>query len=191
MTVNLAKGQKVSLTKDSPEIKRLVVCMGWDVNAYDTREIFDLDASAFMLGANGKVADSRDFVFYGNLAHSSGAVVHRSDIPTNSGDDAQIIVDLQLMPEYVLRIAFSATIYDAEERRQGFGQVSNAYIRIIDEQTGTELMRYDVAERFSHETAVVFGEIYKNNNEWKFNAIGNGYLGNLAALCDRYGVEVG
>ena len=191
MSVGLAKGQKLSLTKGDPGRKEIVIALGWDVNAYDTGAAFDLDASAFLLGTDGKVSDSRDFVFYGNLAHSSGAVVHRSDIPTNSGDDAQIIVDLQLMPEYVLRIAFTATIYDAEDRGQGFGQVSNAYIRIIDEQTGAELMRYDVAERFSNETALVFGELYRNNNEWKFNTIGNGYQGNLAALCDRYGVEVG
>lgn len=191
MTVNLTKGQKLCLTKDSPSLKRIVVGLGWDVNAYDTGEVFDLDASAFMLGANGKVADSRDFVFYGNLRHSSGAVVHSSDSPTGQGDDAQIIIDLSLMPENILRVAFSTTIYDAEDRGQTFGQVSNAYIRIYDGKTDEELLRYDLAETFSNETAVVFGELYKNNGEWKFNAMGNGYQGGLAALCDRYGVEVG
>ena len=192
MTVNLAKGQKVSLTKDSPEIKRLVVCMGWDVNAYDTREVFDIDASAFMLGANGKVADSRDFVFYGNLVHPSGSVQHLGDNLTGEGDgdDEQIKVNLSTVPPEVSKIAFTVTIYDAENRRQNFGQVNNAFIRIYNEANGEELLRYDLGEDFSIETAVVFAELYKNGSEWKFNAIGSGYGGGLAALCGGYGVDV-
>lgn len=193
MSVNLTKGQKVSLTKGNPGLKKIFVGLGWDVNAFDTGAAFDLDASAFLLAANGKVADSKDFVFYGNLKHPSGAVVHTGDNLTGEGegDDEAIMVDLTMIPQNVMKIAFTATIYDAESRRQTFGQVNNAYIRIYDEVTGQELLRYDLGEDFSVETAVVFGELYRNNGEWKFNAIGSGYQGGLAALCGSYGIEVG
>ena len=193
MSVNLMKGQKVSLTKGDPSLQKIVVGLGWDVNAYNTGADFDLDASAFLLGANGKTADSKDFVFYGNLSHPSGAVVHTGDNTTGAGegDDEQIKVDLSKVPQSIMRIAFTATIYDAESRRQTFGQVNNAYIRIYDELSGRELVRYDLGEDFSVETAVVFGELYRNNGEWKFNAIGSGYQGGLAALCGSYGIEVG
>lgn len=193
MPVSLTKGQKVSLTKGNPGLKNVVVGLGWDTNAYDSGADFDLDASAFLLGATGKVADSADFVFYGNLKHASGSVQHMGDNLTGEGegDDEQIKVDLSLVPTSISKIAFTATIYDAEARRQNFGQVSNAYIRIYNEQTNEELLRYDLGEDFSIETAIVFGELYKNNGEWKFNAIGSGYQGGLAALCNSFGVEVG
>ncbi len=192
MSVNLSKGQKVSLTKGNPGLKNVVVGLGWDVNAYDSGADFDLDASAFLLGANGKCAVSTDFVFYGNLQHPSGAVVHTGDNLTGEGegDDESIKVDLSKIPAGIEKIAFTATIYDAEARRQTFGQVNNAYIRIYDELTGRELLRYDLGEDFSIETAVVFGEVYKHNGEWKFNAIGSGYQGGLAALCGSYGIDV-
>lgn len=192
MPVNLKKGQKVSLTKENPGLKKVVVGLGWDVNAFDTGGDFDLDAAAFLLTDSGKVKDSGDFVFYGNLKHTSGSVQHMGDNLTGAGDgdDEQIKVDLSMVPGDVMKIAFTATIYEAEARRQNFGQVNNAFIRIYNEETGEEMLRYDLGEDFSIETAVVFGELYKNGNEWKFNAIGSGYQGGLAALCANYGVDV-
>lgn len=192
MPVSLKKGQKVSLTKDNPGLSKVVVGLGWDINNFDTGGSFDLDTAAFLLGDNGKVASSGDFVFYGNLEHSSGSVKHMGDNLTGEGDgdDEQIKIDLTRVPESVSRIAFTVTIYEAEERRQNFGQVNNAFIRIVDESNGQELLRYDLGEDFSIETAAVFGEVYKNNGEWKFNAIGSGYQGGLAALCANYGVDV-
>ena len=192
MPVSLKKGQKVSLTKDNPGLSKVVVGLGWDINNFDTGGSFDLDTAAFLLGDNGKVASSGDFVFYGNLEHSSGSVKHMGDNLTGEGDgdDEQIKIDLTRVPESVSRIAFTVTIYEAEERRQNFGQVNKAFIRIVDESNGQELLRYDLGEDFSIETAAVFGEVYKNNGEWKFNAIGSGYQGGLAALCANYGVDV-
>ncbi|MCR5718858.1 MAG: TerD family protein [Oscillospiraceae bacterium] len=193
MPVNLTKGQKVSLTKDNPGLKNVVVGIGWDVNAFDTGGDFDLDASAFLLGDSGKVTCQEDFIFYGNQKHPSGAVMHQGDNLTGAGDgdDEQIKIDLSLVPENITRIAFAVTIYDAENRHQNFGQVSNSFIRIFNEANGEELLRYDLGEDFSIETASIFGELYKNNGEWKFNAIGSGYQGGLAAICGSYGVEVG
>ncbi len=192
MPVNLQKGQKVSLTKGNPGLKKVVVGLGWDVNAFDTGGDFDLDAAAFLLTDSGRVKGSEDFVFYGNLKHASGSVQHMGDNLTGAGDgdDEQIKVDLSMVPGDISKIAFTATIYEAESRRQNFGQVNNAFIRIYNEETGEEMLRYDLGEDFSIETAVVFGELYKNGNEWKFNAIGSGYQGGLAALCANYGVEV-
>ena len=192
MAINLTKGQKVDLTKGNPGLKKLMVGLGWDVNAYDSGADFDLDAAAFLLTDSGRVKDSGDFVFYGNLKHTSGSVQHMGDNLTGAGDgdDEQIKVDLSMVPGEVMKIAFTATIYEAEARRQNFGQVNNAFIRIYNEETGEEMLRYDLGEDFSIETAVVFGELYKNGNEWKFNAIGSGYQGGLAALCANYGVDV-
>ena len=192
MPVNLKKGQKVSLTKDNPGLTKVVVGLGWDVNAFDTGGDFDLDAAAFLVTNTGKTSCSEDFVYYGNLSHPSGAVVHQGDNRTGvgEGDDEQIKVDLSKVPANIEKIVFTATIYEAEERRQNFGQVSNAFIRIYNEVTGEELLRYDLGEDFSIETAAVFGELYKNGAEWKFNAIGSGYQGGLAALCESYGIDV-
>ena len=192
MPISLQKGQKVSLTKDNPGLTKVLVGLGWDVNQYDTGGAFDLDTAAFLLGDNGKTASSNDFVFYGNLQHTSGSVQHLGDNLTGAGDgdDEQIIIDLSKLPVNISRIAFTVTIYEAEERRQNFGQMNNAFIRIVDESTGEEMLRYDLGEDFSIETAIVFGELYKNNNEWKFNAIGSGYQGGLAALCSNYGVDI-
>ena len=192
MPVNLQKGQKVSLTKGNPGLSKVVVGLGWDVNAFDTGGDFDLDAAAFLLTDSGKVCDSKDFVFYGNLTHPSGSVQHQGDNLTGvgDGDDEQIKVDLSAVPANITKIAFTVTIYEAEARRQNFGQVNNAFVRIYNEATGEELLRYDLGEDFSIETAAVFGELYKNGGEWKFNAIGSGYHGGLAALCAYYGVEV-
>lgn len=191
MTINLTKGQKVDLTKGKPSLKKIMVGLGWDVNDFDSGADFDLDASAFILGANGKCRTERDFVFYGNLEHPSGAVKHMGDNLTGEGegDDEQILVDLNKVSADTEKIAFTVTIYDADKRRQNFGQVSNAFIRIVDESNDEELIRYDLGEDFSIETAVVVGELYKHNGEWKFNAIGSGFQGGLAALCGHYGID--
>ena len=192
MPINLSKGQKVDLTKGNASLKHIMVGLGWDVNTFDSGSDFDLDASAFMCGANGKCPTEKEFVFYGNLEHPSGAVKHQGDNLTGEGDgdDEQIFVDLKAIPESVDKIAFTVTIYEAQERRQNFGQVSNAYIRIVDEDTNQELIRYDLGEDFSIETAIVVGELYRHNGEWKFNAIGSGFQGGLAALCGHYGIQV-
>lgn len=192
MPINLSKGQKVDLTKGNPGLKNIMVGLGWDVNAFDSGSDFDLDAAAFMVGENGKCPTEKEFVFYGNLEHASGAVKHMGDNLTGEGegDDEQIQIDLTKIPANIQRIAFTVTIYEAETRRQNFGQVQNAFIRIVDEATNTELIRYDLGEDFSIETAVVVGELYRNNGEWKFNAIGSGFQGGLAALCGHYGIEV-
>lgn len=192
MPINLTKGQKVDLTKGNPNLKNLMVGLGWDVNTFDSGADFDLDAAAFMVGADGKCPTEKEFIFYGNLEHASGAVLHMGDNLTGAGDgdDEQIKIDLTKIPANVERVVFTVTIYEAEERRQNFGQVSNSFIHIVDEDTGTDLIQYDLGEDFSIETAVVVGEIYKRNGEWKFNAIGSGFQGGLAALCGHYGIEV-
>lgn len=192
MPINLSKGQKVDLTKGNAGLKSIMVGLGWDVNAFDSGSDFDLDAAAFMCGSNGKCPTEKEFVFYGNLEHGSGSVKHMGDNLTGEGDgdDEQILIDLSKVPSNVEKIAFTVTIYDADQRRQNFGQVSNAYIRIVDDVTNTELIRYDLGEDFSIETAVVVGELYRHNGEWKFNAIGSGFQGGLAALCGHYGIEV-
>ncbi|MBO5287492.1 MAG: TerD family protein [Clostridia bacterium] len=191
MAVNLTKGQRVDLTRGTG-LQKIVVGLGWDTNDYDGGADFDLDACAFLLGAQSRVLRDEDFVFYGNLRHDSGAVVHTGDNLTGEGDgdDEQILVDLSLVPAYVQKIDFTVTIYDAEYRRQNFGQVSNAYIRIVDAITNREIVRYDLGEDFSIETAVVAGEIYRHNGEWKFNAIGSGFSNGLEALCRYFGVNV-
>lgn len=192
MAVNLKKGQKADLTKGNPGLSRIVAGLGWDVNKYDGGADFDLDAAAFLLGADGKVASDADFIYYGNLKHSSGAVEHLGDNLTGAGDgdDEQIKVDLGAVPASIEKIDFTVTIYEADERGQNFGQVSNAFIRIVDESTNTELMRFDLGEDFSIETSIVVGELYRHNGEWKFNAIGSGFGGGLEALCRNYGVNV-
>ncbi|MCI8586099.1 MAG: TerD family protein [Lachnospiraceae bacterium] len=192
MAINLTKGQKVDLTKGNPGLKKLMVGLGWDVNAFDSGADFDLDAAAFMLGDNGKCPTEKEFIFYGNLTHPSEALKHMGDNLTGEGegDDEQIFVDLSKLPSNVSKVAFTVTIYEAEARGQNFGQVSNSFIRIVDESTGQELIHYDLGEDFSIETAVVVGELYKHNGEWKFNAIGSGFQGGLAALCGHYGIEV-
>lgn len=192
MAVSLTKGQKVDLTKGNPGLNNLLVGLGWDINKFDGGSDFDLDTAAFMLGADGKTASDADFVFYGNLKHASGGVEHLGDNLTGEGDgdDEQIKVDLSKVPESVEKIDFTVTIYEAEERRQNFGQVSNAFIRIVDESSNTELIRYDLGEDFSIETAVVVGELYRHSGEWKFNAVGSGFQGGLQALCQNFGVNV-
>ena len=192
MAINLMKGQKVDLTKGNASLKTIVAGLGWDTNKYDGGFDFDLDTSAFLIGENGKVITQEDFIFYGNLIHKSGAVEHMGDNRTGEGegDDEQIKVNLQQIPSNIQKVVFTVTIYEAEKRKQNFGQISNAYIRIINDDDNKELIRYDLGEDFSIETAIVVGEIYRHNGEWKFNAVGSGFQGGLAALCANYGIEV-
>ena len=192
MAITLSKGQKVSLTKGNPGLKHLVVGLGWDTNKYDGGFDFDLDSAAFLLGEGGKVNNDADFIFYNNLKHSSGAVEHLGDNLTGAGDgdDEQIKIDLSLVPANVSKIAFTVTIHEALERRQNFGQVSNSFVRVVNEDTKEELLNYELGEDFSIETAVVVCEIYRHNGEWKFNALGSGFEGGLEALCKNFGINI-
>lgn len=194
MAVSLSKGGKVSLAKVAADagiqsLTKIFVGLGWDVNRYDGGQDFDLDASAFMVGANGKVRTEKDFIFYGNLI--GPGIQHMGDERTGGaeGDDEQIKIDLTQIPADIERIAFAVTIYDAETRNQSFGQVENSYIHIMDESSGTELIRYDLGEDFSVENTLVVAEMYRHNGEWKFNAVGSGFGGGLKALCANYGVD--
>ena len=192
MAITLSKGQKVSLTKENPGLKNIVVGLGWDTNKYDGGFDFDLDSAAFLLGENDKVNSDSDFIFYNNLKHSSGAVQHLGDNLTGEGDgdDEQVKLDLSLVPQNVNKIAFTVTIHEAQERRQNFGQVNNSYVRVVNADTNQELLKYELGEDFSIETAVVVCEIYRHNGEWKFNALGSGFEGGLEALCKNFGVNV-
>ena len=193
MAVSLSKGQKVDLTKTNPGLTNVVVGLGWDTNKYDGGNDFDLDSSIFLLGENGKVTNESDFIFYNNREGAGGAVVHTGDNRTGAGDgdDEQVKINLTTVPANIQRIAFTITIHDADSRNQNFGQVSNSYARIFNEATGEELIRYDLGEDFSIETAVVVGELYRHNGEWKFSAIGSGYQGGLAALATDFGLSIG
>lgn len=194
MAINLSKGQRVSLDKG---VRLALVGLGWDTNRYDGSADFDLDASAFLLGANGKVRSDDDFIFYGNLQSKDGSVTHTGDNLTGEGDgdDETLFIDFSKVPADVQKIAITVTIYEAQERGQNFGQVSNAYVRVArrsneNDTVGTEELRYDLGEEFSIETALVVCEIYRQGADWKFNAVGAGYQGGLYALCKNYGVNV-
>ena len=193
MAISLAKGQKVDLTKTNPGLSKVVVGLGWDVNKYDGGQDFDLDASVFLLNENGKVSNGEDFVFYNNTTGGNGSVTHSGDNLTGEGDgdDEQVKISIQKVPDSIKKIAFTVTIHDAESRNQNFGMVSNSFIRIVNEETNEELIRYDLGEDFSIETAIVVGELYRHQGEWKFNAIGSGYQGGLAALCTDFGLQIG
>lgn len=193
MAISLKKGEKVDLTKGNAGLSKIVAGLGWDTNKYDGGFDFDLDAAAFLLGNSGKVSSDQDFIFYNNLTDKSGAIVHQGDNLTGEGegDDEQIKIELSKVPESIERIAFTVTIHEAEKRAQNFGQVSNAFIRVFNEENKEELIRYDLGEDFSIETALVVGELYRHQGEWKFNAIGSGFQGGLAALCSNFGVNVG
>lgn len=192
MGITLAKGQKVDLTKGNPGLKHVLIGLGWDTNKYDGGFDFDLDTAAFLVGENGKVTNDLDFVFYNNTNHTSGAVKHLGDNRTGAGDgdDEQIQVDLSLIPSNINKVAFTVTIHEAQERRQNFGQVINSYIRVVDVDKNEELINFELGEDFSIETAVVVAEIYRHNGEWKFNALGSGFEGGLASLCNNFGINV-
>ncbi|MBK7984369.1 MAG: TerD family protein [Candidatus Competibacteraceae bacterium] len=191
MAISLNKGGKLSLSKEAPDLKKVLVGLGWDARATDGAD-FDLDASAFLLDANGKVRSDADFIFYNQLKSTCGSVQHTGDNRTGAGegDDEALMVDLSRVPAEVHKITFTVTIHDADQRKQNFGQVQNAFIRLVNAETNAEVARYDLGEDASTETAMIFGEIYRHGSEWKFGAVGQGYAGGLAAMCRQYGVNI-
>ena len=191
MAVSLSKGGNVSLSKEAPGLTTVKVGLGWDTRVTDG-SAFDLDASVFILNAEGKVRSDADFIFYNNKTGAGGAVEHQGDNTTGegAGDDEVVIVGLSKLPADVVKLAFSVTIHDAEARKQNFGMVSNAYIRVLNNDGGTEIARYDLSEDASTETAMIFGELYRNGDEWKFKAIGQGFAGGLGPLAKSFGVNI-
>ncbi|WP_288843115.1 TerD family protein [uncultured Deefgea sp.] len=191
MAVSLSKGSNVSLSKSAPSLKRILVGLGWESRA-TTGADYDLDASAFLVGENGKVRSDDDFIFYNQLISTCGSVEHTGDNRTGAGegDDEALKIDLDNVPNAIKRIVVSVTIDSAEARKQSFGQVSDAFMRIVNLDNDVEIARFDLSEDYSTETAMIFGEIYRHNNEWKFKAVGQGFSGGLEAMCNQFGVNV-
>lgn len=191
MAISLSKGGNVSLSKSEPGLKKILIGLGWDARSTNGMD-FDLDASAFMLDPGHKVRRDEDFIFYGNLRSPCGSVEHTGDDKTGGGggDDEVIRVELDAIPAEIQVVVITVTIHEADIRKQNFGQVKNAFIRIVNEDTGKEIARYDLSEDYSTETAMIFGEIYRHNGEWKFRAVGQGYSGGLAAMCAQYGIVI-
>jgi len=191
MPVSLSKGGNVSLSKEAPGLKDIVIGLGWDTRSTDG-SAFDLDASMFMVKADEKVRNDGDFIFYNNKKSADGSVEHQGDNLTGEGegDDEQIKVNLDGVPQDVAKLSVGVTIHDAETRSQNFGMVSNAFIRVVNGSDNSEIARYDLSEDASTETAMLFGEVYRNNNEWKFKAIGQGFTGGLGPMARNYGVSV-
>jgi tellurium resistance protein TerD len=190
MAISLQKGGNVNLSKEAPGLKKVIIGLGWDPRATDGAE-FDLDGSAFLLRADGKVRGDSDFIFYNNLKSTDGSVTHTGDNRSGQGegDDERLVVDLSLVPAEIDRLAVSVTIHEAEQRRQNFGMVSRAYIRCLNADGEREIARYDLSEDGSVETAMIFGELYRAGSEWKFRAVGQGYKGGLGPLARSYGVN--
>ena len=191
MAISLTKGGNVNLSKEAPNLTNMAVGLGWNPRATDG-QAFDLDAVAFLVNESGKVRADADFIFFNNLKSSDGSVEHTGDNRTGEGDgdDEVIKVDLSKVPADVSKVVFCAVIYEGQARNQNFGQVANAYIRIVNTQGGAEVARYDLSEDSSTETAMIFGELYKNNGEWKFRAVGQGFAGGLGPLAQSHGVAV-
>jgi tellurium resistance protein TerD len=191
MALSLQKGGNLSLSKTDPTLNNVIIGLGWDARPTDGKD-FDLDASAFMLGNDGKVRSDADFIFYNQLRSVCGSVEHQGDNLTGvgEGDDETLVLQLNKIPTDVQRVAFVVTIHEAEVRKQNFGQVSNAFMRVINKDSGVEVARYDLTEDASIETAMIFGEIYRHNGEWKFKAVGQGYAGGLGALARQYGINI-
>lgn len=191
MAVSLSKGGNVSLSKEAPGLRGVRVGLGWDTRVTDG-SAFDLDASVFLLNEGGRVRSDADFVFYNNKNGANGAVVHQGDNLTGegSGDDEVVVVGLDQLPADIQKLSFAVTIHEAEGRRQNFGMVSNAYIRVVNSDGGTEIARYDLSEDASTETAMIFGDLYRHNGEWKFKAIGQGFAGGLGPLAQSLGVNI-
>lgn len=190
MAVTLSKGGNVSLAKVDPSLKNVKIGLGWDTRSTDGQD-FDLDASAFLLTDAGKVRADNDFIFYNNLKSSDGSVTHTGDNRTGEGegDDESMIIELNRVPQEVTKIVFVVTIHDATARRQSFGQVANAFIRLVNNDSNVEAARYDLSEDASTETAMLFGELYRHAGEWKFRAVGQGYAGGLSSVCAQYGIN--
>jgi tellurium resistance protein TerD len=192
MSVSLSKGGNVSLSKEAPGLRAVIVGLGWDARTTSGAD-FDLDASALMLNPSGKIVSDSHFIFFNNLKSPDGSVEHTGDNLTGEGegDDEQIKVNLATVPADVDKIVFPVSIYDAEGRGQSFGQVRNAFIRVVNQDGGTEIARYDLSEDASTETAMVFGEVYRSGQEWKFRAVGQGYTSGLRGIAQDFGVNVG
>jgi len=192
MAISLSKGGNVSLSKEDPGLDEIMIGLGWDARATDGQD-FDLDASAFLLSASGKVRNDADFVFYNNLTGADGSVVHQGDNRTGEGegDDEQVAITLSKLPADIDKVAIVVTIHEAERRSQSFGQVSNAFIRLVNVKTGKEVVRYDLSEDASVETAMILGEVYRHGTDFKFRAVGQGFKGGLGPLATNYGVSVG
>ena len=190
MALSLSKGGNLSLSKEAPGMTKVLVGLGWDARSTDGQD-FDLDASAFLLKADGKVRADSDFIFYNQLKSVDGSVEHTGDNRTGEGDgdDEAIKVDLSKVPADIDRIASTVTIHEADARRQNFGQVRNAFIRIVNQDNNSEVARYDLAEDASTETAMIFAELYRNGAEWKFRAVGQGFAGGLKPLAESYGLK--
>jgi tellurium resistance protein TerD len=191
MAVSLVKGGNVSLTKEAPTMNIAMAGLGWDARVTDGQG-FDLDASVFMVGDDGKVLGDSSFIFFNNKKSTCGSVEHQGDNRTGEGDgdDEQVKIELSKVPAEVKKLVFAVTIYDAEARKQNFGMVSNSYMRIYNNDNGTEIARFDLSEDASTETAMVFGELYRNGAEWKFKAVGQGFAGGLSALASQHGVNI-
>jgi tellurium resistance protein TerD len=191
VAVSLSKGGNVSLSKEAPGLRTIRVGLGWDARVTDG-SAFDLDASVYVLGETGKVRSDADFIFFNNLSGAGGAVVHQGDNLTGvgDGDDEVVVVTLDKLGADVAKISFAVTIYEADQRRQNFGMVQNAFIRVVNGDGGTEIARYDLSEDASTETAMIFGELYRHGGEWKFKAIGQGFAGGLSPLARSFGVNV-
>jgi tellurium resistance protein TerD len=191
MAVSLSKGGNVNLSKEAPGLNKIVVGLGWAERSTDGAA-FDLDANAFLLNADGKVRNDGDFCFYNNKIVANGAVEHAGDNKTGAGegDDETLKVELSKVPADVYRITFCVTIHEGETRKQNFGQVRNAYIRVVNADGNAEIARYDLSEDASTETAMIFGELYRNGGDWKFRAVGQGFAGGLAPLATSFGVNV-
>jgi tellurium resistance protein TerD len=191
MAISLSKGGNVSLTKSAPGLTNILIGLGWDTRATDGAA-FDLDASAFLLTTEGKVRSDADFIFFNQKESVDGSVKHLGDNTTGEGDgdDEVVKVNLVTVPAEVDKVAVSVTIHDAEARKQNFGMVSKAFVRVVNEADNAEIVRYDLSEDFSVETAIIFGEVYRNSGEWKFRAVGQGYQGGLASLAKNYGVNI-
>ncbi len=191
MAISLSKGGNISLSKEAPNMDAMTVGLGWDTRATDGAA-FDLDAAAFMLTDSGKVADDSGFIFYNQLKSADGSVEHTGDNKTGEGDgdDEQIKVQLSKVPANITKIAVTVTMHDAETLGHNFGMISNAFIRVVDTNTNAEIARYDLSEDASTNTAMIFGEIYRHNNEWKFKAVGQGFDGGLKALANNFGISI-
>jgi tellurium resistance protein TerD len=191
MGISLSKGGNVSLSKTDPSLKNVIVGLGWDARPTDGAD-FDLDASAFMVKEDGKVRSDSDFIFYNQTRSTCGSVEHTGDNRTGAGDgdDEAVIILLDKVPVDIQRVVFCVTIHDAEMRKQNFGQVNHAYVRVVNKDSNNEVARYDLSEDASIETAMIFGEIYRHSGEWKFKAVGQGYAGGLAALARQYGINI-
>jgi tellurium resistance protein TerD len=191
MAISLQKGGNISLDKIAPGISKCLIGLGWDSRSTDGAD-FDLDASAFMLNENGKIVSDQHFIFYGALTSPCRSIQHTGDNLTGDGDgdDESIKIDLAAVPSNINKIVVGVTIHEAKARSQNFGQVSNAFMRVVDEKSSEEVVRYDLSEDYSTETALIFGELYRYNNDWKFRAVGQGYEGGLNAMATNYGVNI-